>query len=164
MRQAEQVAEALRDMSVTSIISSPAIRAIETAQPLLKIVGVSASISSELGEIEIGPPIRDGVPYRPLIQGEGVIMDCTHNHGESFESFRDRALIGLNNVITNSAESDRIAIYTHAGIKSVLMDHCSSGKVSRVMRTFYGNGSISEVESTESGFKVYRSNDISHLA
>jgi probable phosphoglycerate mutase len=161
--QAERVAAALADKGITSVVTSPAARAIETARPLLAVAGITASVSDEFKEIDIGPLVTDGVPYRAIMEDDCFIMDCTHNGGESFELFRDRVLRGVNGLINGSSDHDATAVFTHAGVKSVAIDHCYGKEVSRAMRTFYANASISTVEVTGSGFRVADVDDIAHL-
>lgn len=162
--QAEKTGEALAGLNVTQIVSSDAVRAIQTAAPLQASLDLTVSVIPELTEINIGVP-SDGVsPIAENKTPDGrYVMDCAHLGGESWDMFRDRVLSGLTILAERFAGDDVIAVFTHGGVKSVALDHYFGRDISQIMHTPYDNGSISTVELNGTGHVVHRVNDIAHL-
>ena len=85
LKQAEAVADYLQDLSIDLVVSSPLLRARQTAAPLLKRLGLEAQIIPDLAEID-----RDSDTYVPMEElkssgGEewaSIIADPDSMHGD----------------------------------------------------------------------------------
>ncbi len=162
--QASATGRFMADLGITRIVSSDAVRALQTAEPLERATGLRADVVPELTEIDIGRPSDGITPMDRLFTPEGdFLMDCAHLEGEAWEEFRDRVESGLQILDDRYEDDDVVAVFTHGGVKSVAMDHYAGREPSRVMHTAFDNGSISTVEVTASGRIVHGINDDSHL-
>jgi phosphohistidine phosphatase SixA len=72
-RQAEALAEALRGAGVSRILSSPAVRCLDTVAPLAAASGITVEPAEELAE---GADPRAALAL--ATGGEGVVVLCTH--------------------------------------------------------------------------------------
>ncbi len=162
--QAEQTGRFMAGLGVTKIVSSDAVRALQTAEPLVNSLNLELNIVPELTEIDIGIPSDGVTPITENRTTDGrFVMDCTHLEGESWEVFRNRVLLGLSTLANSFASDDVLAVFTHGGVKSVAVDHYHGREISMTMHTLFNNGSISTVESTGIEHVVHGVNDISHL-
>ncbi len=163
-QQAELTALFMTGLGVTHIVSSDAVRALQTAEPLHQALRIELDVIPELTEIDIGIP-SDGVSpiYENLTPDGRYIMDCTHLGGESWTQFRDRVRTGLGILDERYDGDDVVAVFTHGGVKSVALDRFSGREESRVMETLFHNGSISTFEALDTGHLVHAVNEVSHL-
>lgn len=162
--QASKACGALAGLGVTHIVSSDAVRAMQTAAPLTVALSIAATVIPELTEIDIGIPSDGVTPITENRSPDGrYVMDCAHLGGESWDVFRERVISGLEILADRFAGDDVIAVFTHGGVKSVALDHYFGRKISRTMHTSYANGSISAVETNGAGHVVHSVNDIAHL-
>ncbi len=145
--QAAAMARALADERVDRILVSPLIRARQTAEPLVDVLGVRAEVQDWMAEL--GNPAWEGTEHdverifaearrRPAEQHwEGL------PGGESFRAFHQRGVSGLLDTLEqcgvkprfgnlplwdldleDGAEPEqRIALVAHAGTNSVILTH-----------------------------------------
>lgn len=162
--QAEHTGRFMAGLGITRIVSSDAVRALQTADPLHQALNIGIEIIPELTEIDIGKSSDGVTPITENRTPDGrYVMDCAHLGGESWTQFRERVRTGLGILDDRFAGDDVIAVFTHGGVKSVALDHYSGRDPSRIMHTLFNNGSISTVEASVTGHVVHAVNDISHL-
>ncbi len=164
LEQAERTSQFMAGLGVTRIVSSDAVRALQTAEPLHKALRLDIDVVPELTEIDIGKPSDGVTPITENRTADGrFIMDCTHLDGESWEQFRDRVRTGLGILDDRFGGDDVVAVFTHGGVKSVALDQYSGREPSKTMSMLFENGSISTVEANGTGHVVHAMNEIAHL-
>lgn len=162
--QADLTAGFMTSLGITKIISSDAVRAMQTAEPLVGSLKLELDVIPELTEINIGKPSDGITPIKENRTPDGMfVMDCVHLGGESWDIFRDRVVLGIGALAEQCNDDDVVAVFTHGGVKSVALDYYSSREISKVTRLLFENGSISTFESLGVEHVVHGVNDISHL-
>ncbi len=162
--QAERTGRFMLDLGVTRIVSSDAARALETAEPLKRALGMQVDVIPELTEIDIGKPSDGVTPMQENRTPDGrFIMDCAHLGGESWDQFRDRVSVGLGILDDRYVSDEVVAVFTHGGVKNVAVDRYLGRDASRTMHTLFDNGSISTIEAIETGHILHGVNEVSHL-
>ena len=162
--QASKASDALSGRGVTHIVSSDAVRAVQTSAPLTVALNLAATVIPELSEIDIGIPSDGVTPITENRTPDGkYVMDCAHLGGESWDVFRNRVISGLEILADRFAGDDVIAVFTHGGVKSVALDHYFDREPSRIMHRLFDNGSISLIESNGIGHIVHSTNVVTHL-
>lgn len=162
--QADRTGRFMTELGITRIVSSDAVRALQTAEPLRVAMGMDLDVVPELTEINIGTPSDGVTPITENRTPDGrYIMDCAHLGGESWDQFRIRVHAGLSILQKRFAADDVVAVFTHGGVKSVALDHYSGREASRIMENQFDNGSISTFETVDSRHIVHAVNEVSHL-
>ena len=142
-RQAELLADALRDEQFDEILVSPLVRARQTAQPLLEALGRHEVVDPWLEEIR--DPVWHGTPAEKAAEAYAELRgrkaeDRWHglSGGESMRDFVARIRTGVTGFLADRgverSEMDlpvwqirepgaRIALVAHAGTNSVTVGH-----------------------------------------
>lgn len=156
--QAETVARCMRGAELTHIVSSPLIRAIETAMPLSRATGLPVRIWSDLYEVRNRGPYRgptpnalekqfDGVRFEDEVDAEGWF--CAGD--ENAEMAHCRAGRVLERLRKQFPGDERVALFAHGGFNwhllsvAIGLDHRSAVRFTAV------NGSIYWVRIGERG-------------
>lgn len=119
-QQAFALVEALGDVTFTAIYSSDLTRAIQTAKPLAKHLGLEIQREKKLREIHVG--LYEGIPVEEVItenpewvkrfrEGDPSFLIPG---GESMGEFSDRVLNALES-IAHRYQGQRVAVVTHGG-------------------------------------------------
>ena len=107
LKQAEAVADCLQALEIDVVVSSPLLRARQTAAPLLKRLSLDAQIIADLAEID-----RDSDTYVPMEElkssgGEewqSIIDDPDSMHGDvDIDAFADRVHAAFEKIISDNA-------------------------------------------------------------
>ncbi len=143
-RQAELVARRLAgERPIAEILVSPAVRAVETAAPLVEHTGVAATVIADLVEIQMpdwtGQPdetvqriFADARDRPPAAWWEGI------PGGESFADFHQRITATVDRLLADrgiapdpdhphlwraGADPGRVVVVAHAGTNAVALGH-----------------------------------------
>ena len=117
LKQAEAVADYLQELSIDLVVSSPLLRARQTAAPLLKRLGLEAQIVPDLAEID-----RDSDTYVPMEElknsgGEewqSIIADPDSMHGDvDIDAFADTVHAAFEKIIDENPGKTVVA-FCHA--------------------------------------------------
>jgi probable phosphoglycerate mutase len=116
-KQAIQVAEALADISISAIYSSPMERALETAAPLANSKGLQVEIRNGLNEVDYGT--WQGKTYKQLrhtkywqqVQQKPALIQFPG--GESIVDAQKRVCKELDNIRMSCKPDDVVACITH---------------------------------------------------
>ncbi len=170
-RQAEVLAECLRDVAFDAAISSQLSRAKDTAEAILRYhPGVSLEVDRDFAEWDFGD--LEGKEFQSLVTEYPELARQLQNPkaeivawpgGESNVDFKRRVDRGLDRLLSKYYHN-RVAIVTHGGVISTFMLHLT-GKTSRedFFRFSPSNCSISEIHVTASATQIVRWNDVLHL-
>lgn len=151
--QAERLAQALRPLPISAIISSPLERAAETAQYLAQGRDLSIQYDPDLMDLNSGPwagqiaetllannPARRAFLRDPTVTPPGV---------ESFPEVEARALAAVRRWLANEATGPRPAFVTHDDVIKVLLAHYFGIPIQRSRSIVVGNASVSVVALTD---------------
>lgn len=173
VRQSEAVADALAgDTAPTTVYASPLPRALQTAEPLCRRLGLVAQIDDRLAEFEFGATTLPAMGKRPDLlfwRPEQVGIEG----GETLGEFAVRVADFLDEVALRHV-GERVAVVSHAGtIDASLRWALGLGRDSIWQHEFeIDNGSIAELEVWPRGrvsggspryVSVRRVGDITHL-
>jgi probable phosphoglycerate mutase len=188
-RQAERLAEYLRDERFDEVLVSPLVRARQTASPLLAAIGVAEVIDPWLEEIR--DPMWHGSPAEKAAEAYAELRGRPAEErwhglegGESIREFVGRIRAGASSFLAERgvfrSEVDlpvwqiaepgaRIALVAHAGTNSVTIGHLLGLEPTpwEWDRFVLGHTSVSRVEALplEDGytFSLTKLSDLEHL-
>lgn len=127
-KQAEKTAEVLAKEGITAIYSSDLIRAVQTAEPLAKLLGLPIHQSAAFRERHVG--VLQGLTFDESKQRYPddyyALINRNVNHvitdGESYRHLLRRITGELRNILRNH-NRERIAIFSHTGAICYLTLH-----------------------------------------
>lgn len=124
-RQAERVVGAVDGLNVSSILSSPAARAVQTGAPLAERLGLEVATDTDLAEYDAGAPFyipiheaKAAAPevYRRILAGHlPEFVDAT--------AFSGRVQAGMRRVIQRHEHEQTVAVFCHGGVINVWLQH-----------------------------------------
>jgi probable phosphoglycerate mutase len=148
--QAKRLAEALRPLPLSAIISSPLERATETARYLAQGRSLTIQLEPDLMDIELGhwsgqnrdelsksDPIWKAFLRNPLVGPEDV---------ETFPELEERAVRAVERWLKKESTGPYPAFVTHADVIKVLIAHYSGLAPGRARSLVIENASVSIVE------------------
>lgn len=160
--QAQRLPEALKRFPITRLVSSPQIRAVQTAQPVADALGLPVEIDERLAEYD-----RDMAHYIPIEQiaaeypEELARLASGHLPSSVDEAaFLERINAGIRDVVAQGEHQDTIAVFTHGGVVNALL-HTILGTekilcvsvdyagVTRLLSSRDGNLYVAAVNGTE---------------
>lgn len=169
--QAQQTAEALAEHGITEVVSSPLLRARESAEIIAERLGVPLSFDDDLMEYDHGDisglTREDLAEHFPEIARAGVARPV-----DGFwpvipgEEGRSAFVARIERVLARLSEKGgRIAVVTHGGLINAAC-HVVLGLdyVNKPSTFRSGNGSITEINVDRSGVRILlRQNDTCHI-
>lgn len=148
-QQAESCAVYLSKGNWDLIISSPLIRAKDTATIIANKVSLNVQVMDELMEKHYGEAV-----------GSPLIDKTLHDHvGEQFIHFKKRVLTGLNRVIENY-DNKKIILVTHGDVIQVILTTLFHGNEYNIK---VKNASLSEIEYNKFQWTINYFNRINYL-
>ena len=125
--QASRLAEALSNLPIKAVFSSPLERAVETAQPIAHAQDLPVKILPELMEIDFGK--WEGEDLDKLKQGrvwkhvQGKPSEFRFPGGESFSEAQDRVVNGLLSISQAFSEKEMVVITAHSDVIRLAVAH-----------------------------------------
>ena len=172
-RQAQATAKALASEKFSAIYSSDLPRAIETASPLAKLVGVPLETSDALRERSVG--VMEGLTFEEAAEQHPeqyqALLRRDFEHvlagGESYRQTLDRASRQLDEAIEQH-KGGRIALFAHTGTICILILHLMGALDAPDLKPVWiatANCGIARFDLRDDGFvRVLTINDTRHLA
>ena len=115
IEQAKRLPEALGRFPISRIVSSPQIRARQTAQPVADALGMTIDIDDRLAEYD-----RDLTHYTPVeqITEEDMKRLASGNlpSGVDQPAFIERVQAGVDDIVAAADHEDTVAVFTHGGV------------------------------------------------
>jgi ribonuclease H / adenosylcobalamin/alpha-ribazole phosphatase len=153
MRQASQAAEALSQLPIEKIISSPLRRAASTAAKIRDACGVELRLDDRLAEGSFGSwerltrteVLKLGSRDTELLARWEADSSCAPPGGESIESIQTR-VVALAEELANEFPNSSIALVSHVGPIKALLSAVLGIPLQASRRLFLDPGSISVVE------------------
>jgi probable phosphoglycerate mutase len=166
--QAERVATLLSDEAVSTIYSSPSLRARQTAAPLCRRAGIEAVIEDSLAEWDTSSPSY--VPVEEMREAgdprwEALRRGQTYDPTFDYDSYREAVVAGIDRMV-GSCGAGTVVLFTHAGVVNAYLGHVLEQRkpfwLPLPRSPFYA--SISRLDVAEgTGTRVISINETSHL-
>jgi len=119
IEQAKRLPDALARFPISRIVSSPQIRARQTAQPVAEALGMAVDIDDRLAEYD-----RDLSHYTPVeqISDEDMKRLASGNlpSGVDQPAFIARVQAGVADIVEAADHEDTVAVFTHGGVINAL--------------------------------------------
>jgi len=168
-REAQMVAERLRNEDIKAVYSSELIRARETAEIIASPHNLPVKVIPELGEINFGDwegltarEIKDKYgedAYRTWLEDP---VNANISGGDHITEFAERVVQGFNKVIEAHPE-DTVVVATHGGALMVLGCHLHGEDLRCFRKYYHHNAAISVVELEGDAFRFKHLNCQEHL-
>lgn len=171
-RQAQALAQALKDDGLTAIYSSDLARAVETARSLATATGLEINTTVAFRERSVG--VMEGLTFEDAAQRHpaeyAALLRRDFEHvlrgGESYRQLLDRAQNKLDQVIEQH-QGGRIAVFSHTGTICILALHLMGALDAPELKPVWissANCGITRFELRSDGFvRVLNVNDTNHL-
>ena len=173
LRQAEATGRALARENVTAIYSSDLLRALQTAEPLAREVGLEVQRTSALRERSVGRmeglTFEDAAEAFPEEYAALLRRDFEHvlTGGESYRQLLDRAAAELDRAIERNV-GGTLAVFSHTGTICILALHLTGALDAPNLRPVWissSNCGVTRFEIQPGGLiRVLNVNDTRHLA
>jgi len=165
--QARSCADALAQVAIADVVSSPLQRAMQTAEIIGEKMGIDVARDPRMTDFRVGK--WSGMPYDEVATSDEYLRFIDNPlseripGGESLADIRDRAVGAIEQTLQDSPTGDAIAVVTHAGIIRVLLSHYIGSNPANYHRIRVSPGSIS-VLSFKSAFELPRVLAVNHRA
>lgn len=124
-KQAHRVLAAVDGLGVSSIISSPMARAVQTGEPLAAHLGLAITTDPDLAEYDFGLPA-----YIPIHEAKAAAPEAYQRilagHLPDFvdeAAFAARVRAGMRRVIDAHEHHQTVAVFCHGGVVNVWLQH-----------------------------------------
>ncbi len=148
--QAQRLAEALKVLPITAVISSPLERARDTANYIAQIQGVDIEFDERLKDTDVGH--WAGKDYNKLHQEDPAWKEFTRDptHApegvETFPQVQQRAMAGVEAWLKEHTGGGYAVFVAHADVVKLLLAHYMGLDVARLGSLSIDNASVSIVE------------------
>lgn len=145
--QARAIASALGERALFEIVSSPLLRAVQTAEILAEKLGTTITRDPRLSAFRVGK--WEAMPYDEvsrLPEYQQFVADPLKEKlpgGEDLGVIRDRAVGAIDQALRDAPAGESLAVVTHAGIARVLLTHYLGFDLAGYHRLQLAPGSIS---------------------
>jgi broad specificity phosphatase PhoE len=161
-RQAQAIAEYLREKEITFIFSSPLERAAETAEPLSALKNLPVEYSEALSEVDFGR--LQGKTSKQLKNMK--IWDTVHStpsrvqfpQGETLIQAQKRVVRFIEESSKRFEEKDLIACFTHSDIVRLMLAHYLCIQLDDFHRLTVDTGSISTLQHHSDNIRILNIN------
>lgn len=161
-RQAQAVADYLKDLEINAIYSSPLERAAETAAPLSDLSNIKIEYTDALSEVDFGR--LQGKSNQQLRRMK--IWETVHTSpsrvqfpdGETLTGAQQRVVDFIEATCRNYGEKDLIACFTHSDIVRLMLAHYLCMRIDDFHRLNVDTGSISTLAHQTNSIKVLNIN------
>jgi broad specificity phosphatase PhoE len=162
VQQALRLPEALKRFPISRVVSSPQVRAIQTAQPVADALGLAVDLDDRLAEYD-----RDMAHYIPIEQIAAEFPEelerLASGHLPSSvdeAAFLSRINAGISDVVAAGDHEDTVAVFTHGGVinglvhgimgtEKILCVNVDYAGVTRLLSSREGRLYVAAVNGTE---------------
>jgi probable phosphomutase (TIGR03848 family) len=153
-RQAESIVGRLAGIPITGVFSSPLERAIETAEPLANVHGLSVQVSQGLLEMDYASWQGKTFPQLRRLKSWKTVQEAPHTFrfpgGESFREAQTRASTEIMRISSVCGPDECAACFSHADIIRLALANFLNMQLKDFQRLVIHTASISAL-SFESG-------------
>jgi probable phosphoglycerate mutase len=168
-RQAQALAVRLAATHLDAIVSSDLARALATAVPITRLLGLEIQCDADLREISMGVwTDRTGASIRAedpdlVARWEADPLNVAPPGGETVLQLRDRVVHALDRWY-GAYPTGAVLWVTHGGFLATLLCHVLGMDHARRWQFRRDNAALTELEVSERGTLLVRLNDTAHLA
>jgi phosphoserine phosphatase len=147
LNQALAAAMALKGVEITEVISSPLLRAMQTAEVLAGLCDMDVARDPRLIEMALGR--WEGMPYDAALVDPGyqAFFDDPEGTpvpgGERVTDVRDRAAAAIQQTLADNPSRSNLIVVSHASVIRVLLAHYLGLGLANFHRLRVGPGSLS---------------------
>lgn len=128
IQQIAQCAQLLAPLNPTAVISSPRVRALDSATAIASACSLSVSVNEQFAELDFGD--FEGVRYEevelnhPKFYADWMARPTEVNfpNGESYASMSARVVSGYEQLLTNGV-NDKSVLVAHGGVIRIILAH-----------------------------------------
>jgi broad specificity phosphatase PhoE len=146
-RQAQRAADALAGVAIAEVISSPLVRALQTAEAIGGRFGIEVARDPRLIDFKAGK--WEGMTYAEVLAQPEIkqfVRDPSSERIPGADRLRDvsaRAVAAVEQALEDNPSGDAVAMVTHAGIIRVLLTHYLGSPPANYHRIHVSPGSVS---------------------
>lgn len=147
LAQADAIADALADLNISEVITSPLTRAVQTATKLAERYQTQVTRDPRL--IDFGVGRWEGLSYQAVAASpeyQRFLQDPLSAGipgGETLLGVRDRAVAAIEQILQDTPAGDPVALISHAGVVRVLLAHYLGSNLANYHRLRVAPGSVS---------------------
>jgi broad specificity phosphatase PhoE len=156
--QAAALAETLQAQPIRAIYSSPLERAVETAEPLARALGLPIQLRPGLLDTDVG--VWQGLLVRDLRKLPGWKQEQTHSStfrfpgGESFIELQGRLVREIESLVAAHKPKDMLAVVFHSDPIKLVLAHFLGMPLDNFQRFGVAAGSVSILQVGKSGSRL----------
>lgn len=124
LRDRMKVVEALKNIEIHAVVSSPYKRAVDTVAPLAESRGLAIGTDADFRERKVGDGWLED--FTTFAKGQWADFDYALEHGESLRQVQTRNLAALDRVLERHPD-ETVVIGTHGTALSTLVEHFRPG-------------------------------------
>lgn len=161
--QADRLAAHLRSEDVDALVSSPLRRAMETAEPIARALGIDVQVVDDLAEVDRYS--SSYIPMEELRRDENlwatIAADNEDGVRETKEAFRARVIAAVEKIIETNV-GGRVVVVSHGGVINAYLGHVLG--IGRELWFEPRYTSVSRVLASRRGHRNVESlNELAHL-
>ncbi|HSM72080.1 MAG TPA: histidine phosphatase family protein [Anaerolineales bacterium] len=161
-KQAEALGEALKGVPIKAVYSSPLERAVETAKPIAKSVGVKIKRDKGLLETDVGDwqgrPLKRLYLYKHWKVVQHAPSRAQFPNGESFYECQTRIVGAIDSILSKHKKKDIVACVFHADPIKLAVAHYRGLPLDHFQRLGCDTGSVSVLALGEMGAQLMKLN------
>ncbi len=146
INQAQAAARALAAVQIGEVLSSPLVRAVQTAEIIAGQFGIEVARDPRLTDFRVGK--WEGMGYDDVTRSpeyQRFLADPLSDGipgGEGLKQIRERSVAAIEQALEDAPQGESVAIVTHAGIVRVLLAHYLGSHPANYHRIRVAPGSI----------------------
>jgi len=161
-KQAQALADALAHVPIKAIYSSPLERAMETAKPIAKSIGLKINKEKGLLETNVGDWQGRSLKRLYLLKHWKVVQRAPSRaqfpNGESFYECQTRIVSTIDNILSKHKQKDIVACVFHADPIKLAVAHYLGLPLDQFQRLGCDTGSVSVLAIGEMGGHLMKLN------
>ena len=162
-KQAQALGEALKDIPITAIYSSPLERAMETATPIADARKLKIVQEADLMDADIGKWQGKSIKIVRLTKVWRIVQNAPSRfrfpEGESFPEIQTRISSAFEQIIKNhNKPQDIIAVVFHADPIKLAISHFLGLPLDNFQRLSCDTGSLTAIHASDSGANLVKLN------
>ena len=162
-KQAQALGEALKDVPITAIYSSPLERAMETATPIADARKLKIVQEADLMDADIGKWQGKSIKIVRLTKVWKIVQNAPSRfrfpEGESFPEIQTRISSAFEQIIKNhNKPQDIIAVVFHADPIKLAISHFLGLPLDNFQRLSCDTGSLTAIHASDSGANLVKLN------
>jgi probable phosphomutase (TIGR03848 family) len=158
-REANDIADALKDSPISAVYSSPMERAIETAEPLAKVKGLKIIVTEGLIETDIGEWKGQELKKVRKLPAWKIVQNSPSRFrfpdGESFQEEQTRLVSAVEKIYDNHKPDDLVVVVSHADPIKLIISYYLGMPLDHFQRLACNTGSLSILKLDKNGAALH---------